>query len=139
MRTLISDLHFAVRSLLRHRAFAGVIVATLALGIGANTAIFSVVNAALLRPLPFPNASALYLVWGDRPASGFPQLPLSLPNFLDVRTRSRSFEAMAVWTSFNESRFSVTGGCAAADRLPLRKLGRRRRHARGPARPRHRF
>ena len=118
MHTVVSDLHFAVRSLLRHRAFAAIIVVTLALGIGANTAIFSVVNAALLRPLPFPNASNLYLVWGDRPASGFPQLPLSLPNFLDVRTRSRSFESMAVWTSFNESRFSVTGGCATPDCEP---------------------
>jgi putative ABC transport system permease protein len=118
MHTVVSDLRFAVRSLLRYRAFAAVIIATLALGICANTAIFSVVNAALLRPLPFPNADALYLVWGDRPASGFPQLPLSLPNFLDVRTRTRSFESMAVWTSFNESRFSVTGDCGAADCEP---------------------
>jgi predicted permease len=118
MHTVVSDLRFAVRSLLKHRAFASIIIATLALGIGANTAIFSVVNAALLRPLPFPNADALYLVWGDRPASGLPQLPLSLPNFLDVRTRARSFESMAVWTSFNESRFSVTDGCAAAECEP---------------------
>ena len=114
MRTIVTDLHTALRSLLRRRAFAAIIVATLALGIGANTAIFSVVNAALLRPLPFPNPESLYLVWGDRPASGLPQLPLSLPNFVDVRDRARSFESMAVWTSFNESRFSVTGGCAAA-------------------------
>ena len=118
MHTVVSELRFAVRSLLKHRAFAAIIIATLALGIGANTAIFSVVNAALLRPLPFPNADALYLVWGDRPASGLPQLPLSLPNFLDVRTRARSFESMAVWTSFNESRFSVTDGCAAAECEP---------------------
>ena len=118
MHTVVSDLRFAIRSLLKHRAFAATIIATLALGIGANTAIFSVVNAALIKPLPFPNAESLYLVWGDRPASGFPQLPLSLPNFLDVRARTRSFESMAVWTSFNESRFSVTGGCAAADCEP---------------------
>ena len=118
MHTVVSELRFAVRSLLKHRAFAAIIIATLALGIGANTAIFSVVNAALLRPLPFPNADALYLVWGDRPASGLPQLPLSLPNFLDVRTRARSFESMAVWTSFNESRFSVTDGCATAECEP---------------------
>src|SRR5688572_13059004 len=113
MRTIATDLHTAIRSLLRRRAFAAIIVATLALGIGANTAIFSVVNAALLTPLPFPNPESLYLVWGDRPASGFPQLPLSLPNFVDVRERARSFESMAVWTSFNESRFNVSGGCAA--------------------------
>ena len=59
MRTIATDLHSAVRSLLRRRAFAAIIVGTLALGIGANTAIFSVVNAALLRPLPFPNAESL--------------------------------------------------------------------------------
>jgi len=118
MRTIASDLHSAFRSLLRRRTFAAIIVGTLALGIGANTAIFSVVNAALLRPLPFPNAESLHLVWGDRPASGFPQLPLSLPNFIDVRNRSRSFESMAVWTSFNESRFSLTGGCGATDCEP---------------------
>src|SRR5262245_28945004 len=114
MQTVFSDLRFAFHSLLRRRAFAAAIIVTLALGIGANSAIFSVVNAALLRPLPFPNPEALYLVWGDRPASGFPQLPLSLPNFIDVRDRTRSFESLAVWTSFNDSRFSVTGGCTGA-------------------------
>jgi putative ABC transport system permease protein len=118
MHSVVNDIRFAVRSLLKHRAFAAVIVATLALGIGANTAIFSVVNAALLRPLPFPDPASLYLVWAHHPASAFPQLPLSLPNFLDVRAQARSFQSLAVWTSFNDSRFSVTGGCAAADCEP---------------------
>ena len=118
MHRVVNDLRFAIRSLLKHRAFAAVIVATLALGIGANTAIFSVVNAALLRPLPFPDPASLYLVWANRPTSALPQLPLSLPNFLDVRERARSFQSLAVWTSFNDSRFSVTGGCAAADCEP---------------------
>jgi len=118
MHSVVNDLRFAIRSLLKHRAFAAVIVATLALGIGANTAIFSVVNAALLRPLPFPDPASLYLVWAYRPTSALPQLPLSLPNFLDVRERARSFQSLAVWTSFNDSRFSVTGGCAAADCEP---------------------
>jgi putative ABC transport system permease protein len=118
MHSVVNDIRFAVRSLLTHRAFAAVIIATLALGIGANTAIFSVVNAALLRPLPFPDAERLYLVWAYRPTSALPQLPLSLPNFLDVRERARSFQSLAVWTSFNDSRFSVTGGCAAADCEP---------------------
>ena len=115
---MVTDIRFALRSLLRHRAFAAVIVATLALGVGANTAIFSVVNAALLKPLPFPNPEALYLVWAHRPASGLPQLPVSLPNFIDIRDRARSFESMAAWTSYADSRFSVTGGCAAADCEP---------------------
>ena len=118
MLNVVSDFRFAIRSLLKHRAFAALIVATLALGVGANTAIFSVVNAALLRPLPFPESQNLYLVWAHRPASGMPQLPVSLPNFIDIRTRARSFESMAVWTSFADSRFSVTGGCAGADCEP---------------------
>jgi len=118
MHRVVNDLRFAIRSLLKHRAFAAVIIATLALGIGANTAIFSVVNAALLRPLPFPDPASLYLVWAYRPTSPLPQLPLSLPNFLDVRERAKSFQSLAVWTSFNDSRFSVTGGCAAADCEP---------------------
>ena len=54
MHSVLNDIRFTIRSLLKHRAFAAVIVATLALGIGANTAIFSVVNAALLEPLPYP-------------------------------------------------------------------------------------
>jgi len=113
MQTVVSDIRFALRSLAARPAFSATIIATLALGIGANTAIFSVVNAALLRPLPFRDADRLTLIWGDKPASGYPQMPLSLPNFLDVRTRARSFDDMAVWTSFNESRFSLTGACAA--------------------------
>jgi putative ABC transport system permease protein len=120
MQSVVSDLRFAIRSLLKHRAFSAFIVATLALGIGANTAIFSVVNAALLRPLPFPDPDNLYLIWNERPASGMPQLPVSLPTFLDVRERARSFQSLAVWTSFNDSRFSVTGGCAAADCEPAK-------------------
>ena len=118
MHSVVNDIRFAIRSLGKHRAYTAVIVATLALGIGANTAIFSVVNAALLRPLPFPDASKLYLVWSYRPTAGLPQLPISLPNFLDVRERARSFQSLAVWTSFNDSRYSVTGGCAAADCEP---------------------
>jgi putative ABC transport system permease protein len=118
MRHVVIDLRFAVRSLLKHRAFAAIIIATLALGIGANTAIFSVVNAALLRPLPFPDPASLYLIWGERPASGLPQLPMSLPNVVDVRQRSRSFQSIAVWTSFSDSRFSVTGPCTGTDCEP---------------------
>jgi len=113
MHTVVMDIRFALRSLFARRAFSATIIATLALGIGANTAIFSVVNAALLRPLPFRDADRLVLIWSEKPASGYPQMPLSLPNVLDVRTRARSFEDVAVWTSFNDTRFSLTGACAA--------------------------
>ena len=118
MPSVVTHIRLGVRSLIKHRGFSAVIIATLALGIGANTAIFSVVNAALLQPLPFPDADRLYLVWSERPASGLPQLPTSLPNFNDIRQRARAFESLAAWTSFNDTRFSVTGGCAAADCEP---------------------
>jgi putative ABC transport system permease protein len=109
MDTLLQDLRLAKRSLASHPGFTAVVVATLALGIGATTAIFSIANAVLLRSLPFPDASRLVVIWGDRPQSGYPQLPLSLPNFVDLRERSRSFDDLAVWTSFADTKLDLGG------------------------------
>jgi putative ABC transport system permease protein len=109
MDTLLHDLRYALRTLSRHRAFTVVVVLTLGLGIGANAAIFSVVNAALLRPLPFPESERLMLIWGRSPAAGMEQAPHSLPAFVDIRDRARSFDALAAWTSLGDSKFSLTG------------------------------
>src|SRR6185295_19377704 len=65
VKGLMNDLRYALRSLFKQPGFAAVVVVTLALGIGASTAIFSVVNAVLLRPLPFPHAERLQVVWGN--------------------------------------------------------------------------
>ena len=90
MHRVVNDLRFAVRSLLKHRAFAAVIVATLALGIGANTAIFSVVNAALLRPLPFPDPATFVGL------SVFLVVVAALASYLPARDAARTDPMVAM-------------------------------------------
>ncbi len=93
MHSLLQDLRYAIRSLRRSPGFALAAIATLAIGIGANTAIFSVVHGVLLNPLPFPGPERLVMVWGHHTTIG--RETASLPDFLDWRARSRSFESMA--------------------------------------------
>ena len=97
------DLRYAVRQLRRSPGFASVCLLTLALGIGANTAMFSVVQGVILAPLPFPHANRLVFLWEKRP--GAPRLAPSYPNFEDWERSSRSFEAMAalIWHNFDLS------------------------------------
>src|SRR2546426_8875511 len=96
---LMRDVRFAARTLGRNPGFTTVAVLTLALGIGANTAIFSVVNAVLLRPLPFPQAERLVLIWATNERSGNTTDVASYPDFEDWKTQSRSFDAMAAFTT----------------------------------------
>ena len=93
MDTLLQDLRFAVRTLRKAPAFTAAAVLTLALGIGANSAIFSVVNAVLLRPLPYPDPDRLVVVWGTYPEFG--RTATSLPDFRDWRASATSFAQMA--------------------------------------------
>jgi putative ABC transport system permease protein len=93
IETTLQDLRYALRMLAKAPGFTAVAVLTLALGIGANTAIFSVVNAVLLRPLPYPEADRL--VWLSEHHEEIASRWVSYPNFLDWQTRSQSFEAMA--------------------------------------------
>ncbi|PYJ97971.1 MAG: hypothetical protein DME23_13390 [Verrucomicrobia bacterium] len=95
----MNDLRFAIRQLLKNPGFTIVAVLTLALGIGANTAIFSVVNAVLLRPLPYKDSSQLVMIWQGR---GTPVSPL---NFLDYEKQNRVFEQMA---TFNAGSLTLT-------------------------------
>ena len=93
VETLLQDLRFALRLLRKSPAFTAIAVLTLALGIGANTALFSVINGVLLNPLPFPHANRIVVMFQDK--SDFPKGSISYPNFLDWRQDNRCFEAIA--------------------------------------------
>jgi len=117
----IHDIRYGARMLIKQPAFTIVAVLTLALGIGANTAIFSVVNAVLLRPLPFPNSDRLVMINTSNLARGITNFGTSTPDFLAWRERNHSFEKIAAFSSmsFNISGRSeperVTGAQASAD------------------------
>jgi putative ABC transport system permease protein len=104
MSATVQDLKFALRMLAKSPGFTLVAVLTLALGIGANTAIFSIVNAVLLRPLPFQDSSQLVLL--RETYKGVGNVSVSYPNFLDWRQQSHSFSAMAV---VNNVAFNLSG------------------------------
>jgi putative ABC transport system permease protein len=89
------DLRYAARSLRGNPGFTAVAAITLALGVGANTAIFSVINAVMLRPLPYAQSDRLVRLWESNPPRGWPQFSVSHPNFLDWRARTRSWQALA--------------------------------------------
>ena len=95
MDTLLRDIRHGIRSLLKRPAFTLIAVTTLALGIGANTAIFSVVNTVLLRPLPYRDAQRIMTIWQNNTKAGIARNDASPANFLDWQEQSRSFESMA--------------------------------------------
>jgi hypothetical protein len=103
MQTLLQDLRYGARMLLRQPGFTLIVLLTLALGIGANTAIFSVVNAVMLRQLPFTDPDRLVRLYERNLERGWPDFGVSHPNFLDWRAQSRSFAGMGALTgaSFN--------------------------------------
>jgi putative ABC transport system permease protein len=106
---LWQDLRLAARMLRKQPGFTLVAVLTLALGIGANTAIFSVINATLLRPLPYKNPDQIVMVWGTNPG-GFGwrgKTGFSAPSFLDYQQQNQVFERMA---TFNAVDFTLVGG-----------------------------
>ncbi len=97
METLLQDIRFGARVLAKHKGFTAVAVITLALGIGANTAIFSVVNELLLRPLPYKDAERLVMLW-ERPPTGMGGGPTSRANFRGWREQNTAFEGLAAFT-----------------------------------------
>src|SRR3954452_15666928 len=110
MPTLFADFRYALRVLKRTPSFAVAVVAVLALGIGANTAIFSIVNSVLLRPLPFDQPDRLVRLFHVPPQATFPGMPrfsVSAANFYDWKRDARSFEGMAL---YRFRPFTLTGG-----------------------------
>jgi putative ABC transport system permease protein len=97
MENLVRDIRFSLRNLARSPGFTTIIVATLALGIGANAAIFSVVNGMLLASLPYEKTEELLNIWGSKPSRGWTDVSVSIPDFEDWRERSRAFEQMAAY------------------------------------------
>src|SRR6185369_1482670 len=108
IETLWQDFRYGVRMLAKNPGFTFVAVLTLALGIGANTAIFSLVDAMLLRPLPYSEPDRLAILWTDDPQRRIHEEGTSLPNFEDWRSQSRLFADMAICTRGNP--VNLTGG-----------------------------
>jgi putative ABC transport system permease protein len=98
MENLVQDVRYAVRKLARSPGFALLTVLTLALGIGANTAIFSVVNSVVLRPLGYPQPDRLVFITSQFPALGFDQFWVSAPEFLELRDWNTSFDGVGAYT-----------------------------------------
>jgi putative ABC transport system permease protein len=97
MNSIIKDIKFAVRGLLKHPAFTVIAVVTLALGIGGSTSIFTVVNAALLRGLPYKSPDRLYHIWEQTPKQEFPKREFSYPDYQDYQ-QNNVFEGLAAYT-----------------------------------------
>lgn len=103
METLLKDIRYGIRSLAKRPGFTATAIITLALGIGANAAIFSVVNAVLLRPLPYPDPDQLVTVWGRLPTHGLDKLNVSPPEFADYRSRNQTFSSVAAYASLGRN------------------------------------
>jgi predicted permease len=106
METLIRDLRFAVRTMARKPAFTSMAIIIIALGIGANTAIFSLVRAVILRPLPFKDPDRLVMVWEDASFVNFPKNTPAPANYVDWKNRNEVFEDMAAMQTLD---FNLTG------------------------------
>src|SRR5262249_617672 len=114
MHSLLQDLRFGLRMLVKNPVFTLVAVVTLALGIGANTAIFSVVDAVLLRPLPYPEAERLVFLWSTMPSQGVPTSGSAFPDYRGWRDQSRVFDGLA---GFYYGDFNLSSDANAPERI----------------------
>jgi len=106
MTGLLQDIRYALRQLRKNLGFTAVAVVTLALGIGANTTVFSAIDAVLLKPLPYKDANRLVMVWEQNPHRGWFENIVSVANYLDWRQQNRVFSDLA---AFDAISFSLAG------------------------------
>src|SRR5688572_19248941 len=101
MDAFLNDIRYAIRNLLKRPGFTLVAAITLALGIGANSAIFSAVHSLLLKPLPFPELDRMVAIWDKNPSQGVMHNEVTIPNYLDWRAQSQSYEQLALYRWWN--------------------------------------
>lgn len=127
METLIKDLRYAVRSFSKRPGFLVIAISTLALGIGATTAMFTVVNSMLLRPLQFPEPERIVMFEGLNPRQGITESSMSLPDIVDWQQQSKSFEQIAahfsngVFLTAGDETERVRGALVSGEFFPLFK------------------
>ena len=114
MQTLLQDLRYGARMLLKKPGFTLIALVTLALGIGANTAIFTVVNGVLLRPLPYDEPDRLVMLWESDPRRNIEQQRVAPPNLVEWREQSHSFENIAYWSGNGEFNLVMADGIEKA-------------------------
>ena len=115
------DFRIALRSLMAQPGFTLVAVVTIALGIGANTAIFSVVNAVLLRPLPYAQPDDLFMIWETNPEAGETEGFVSYPDFRDWKEQTTTFEELTAFWAFANGNVNLTGGLEP-ERVPVERV-----------------
>ena len=115
MEGVVRDLRYAVRMFLKNRGFTAVAIIALALGIGANTAIFSLVNGVLLRPLPFPNSDRIIYFEGKNPAAGITDSNISYLDFTDWSQQTDLFASTAAYWTGNAD---LSGDGAEPEAVP---------------------
>src|SRR5262245_51887068 len=124
MISLLSDLRYGLRMLRRHKIFTVVAVLSLALGIGANTAIFSVVDSMLIQPLPYPNPARLVAIWSS-PSGARNRWTSAYPDYADWKNETRAFERVAAYnndrTTLRRNQISMLlrGVVVSAELFPL--------------------
>jgi predicted permease len=101
MDAFLNDIRYAIRNLVKRPGFTLIAVITLALGIGANSSIFSAINALLLRPLPFPELDRVVAIWDKMPSRGILHNEVTMANYLDWRAQNQSFEQLSLYRWWN--------------------------------------
>jgi len=119
MNKLLRDIRYALRLLRKSPGFTAVAVLTLALGIGANTAIFTLLDAVLLRPLPFQNPSQLVMLWEALPEIGYPKIEASAPDLMLYEREQKSFESLG---SFQNKDLDISGGAGEPERTTAARV-----------------